>query len=171
MEGVEFKVSIETSQSLDDFSMYGPEGIDKVIFLLSPNPGLSLKPLAKIASGGETSRIFLALKKVLTERRKNGTLIFDEVDAGVSGAVAQLVGLKLKELAKNFQVFCITHHAQIASLADQHFYVAKEVRKNQTFTRVRCLNQAERIQEVARLMGGLKISQKNLDLAKEMLTH
>lgn len=171
MEDVQFKVSIETSQSLDDFSDYGPEGIDKVVFLLSPNPGLSLKPLAKIASGGETSRIFLALKKVLTDRRKNGTLIFDEVDAGVSGAVAQLVGLKLKELAKNFQVFCITHHAQIASLADQHFHVTKEVRKNQTFTRVRCLNPNERIQEVARLMGGVKISQKNLDLAKEMLTH
>lgn len=171
MADVQFKVSIETSQSLDDFSGYGTDGIDTVVFLLSPNPGLSLKPLAKIASGGETSRIFLALKKVLTDRRKNGTLIFDEVDAGVSGAVAQLVGLKLKELAKNFQVFCITHHAQIASLADQHFHVAKEVRHNQTFTRVRCLNQNERIQEVARLMGGVKISQKNLDLAKEMLTH
>lgn len=170
MAGVQFKVSIATETRLDDFSAYGPDGIDKVVFLLSPNPGLSLKPLAKIASGGETSRIFLALKKVLTERRKNGTLIFDEVDAGVSGAVAQLVGLKLKELAQNFQVFCITHHAQIASLADQHFHVAKEVRHNQTFTRVRCLNHNERIQEVARLMGGVKISQKNLDLAKEMLT-
>lgn len=171
MTDVQFKVSIARSALLDDFSFYSPLGIDTVVFMLSPNPGLSLKPLAKIASGGETSRIFLALKKVLTERRKNGTLIFDEVDAGVSGAVAQLVGFKLKELAKNFQVFCITHHAQIASLADRHFHVEKEVRQNKTFTRVRCLNPDERVHEVARLMGGVKISQKNLDLAKEMLTH
>lgn len=169
MKGVQFVVQIIPHPDLNDMSCFGMDGTDSVTFMLSPNPGLSLRPLSKIASGGETSRIFLALKKVLSHQRQNGTLVFDEVDTGVSGAEAHLVGQKLKDLSKRFQVFCITHHPQIASLADQHYFVEKKVVKKKTFTRIRSLNHDERIGEIARMMGGLKISQKNLDYAKEML--
>jgi DNA repair protein RecN (Recombination protein N) len=168
MPQVRFEVSIESAKG-DVFEDYNAHGSDNVRFLLSPNPGLSLRPLAKVASGGETSRIYLALKQILNKERQGGTLIFDEIDTGISGAVVQLVGNKLKALAGKFQVFCITHHAQIASLADEHYQVMKEVKKNKTFTRVRSLRSQERVQEVARLMGGIEISQKNMEYAKELL--
>lgn len=157
------------SGDLNEFKSYRTSGVDEVEFLLSPNPGLGLKPLAQIASGGETSRIFLALKQVLTRYRRYGTLIFDEVDSGISGAVVELTGKKLKSLASRFQVLCITHHAQIAGLADTHFHVAKEVRQGKTITRVKVLTASERVEEVARLMGGVKISAKTRDLARELL--
>jgi len=172
MPSVRFEIQIDTASEsdLDQFESYQATGIDRVAFLLSPNPGLSPRPLAKIASGGETSRIFLALKQVLSQSRKGGTLIFDEIDTGISGAAVELVGNKLKSLAKNFQVFCVTHHAQIASQADQHFKVQKKVAKNKTIARVHTLSDAERVQEIARLMGGVEITKKNVAYAKEMLS-
>ncbi|MBF0105348.1 MAG: hypothetical protein HQM16_08485, partial [Deltaproteobacteria bacterium] len=171
MPGVQFDVAIKTNTDaqLDDLVHYSENGIDHVTFMLSPNPGLAPRPLAKIASGGETSRIFLALKKVLSQRRKGGTLIFDEIDAGISGAAVELVGNKLKDLSKSFQVFCVTHHAQIASLADQHYVVHKQQSQNKTITRVKILSDDDRVKEVARLMGGVTISQKNLAYAAEMV--
>lgn len=168
MAGARFVVDVVSSVD-DDLSHYSQNGADRVQFLLSPNPGFGLKPLAQIASGGETSRIFLALKQVLTRYRRYGTLIFDEVDTGISGAVVELTGKKLKSLADRLQVLCITHHAQIASLADTHFHVIKEVKQGKTITRVQVLNADERIDEVARLMAGVQVSKKTRELAREMI--
>lgn len=168
MKGARFVVDVASGPA-DDFKTYTANGIDRVRLLLSPNPGLGLKPLAEIASGGETSRIFLALKQVLTRYRQYGTLIFDEVDSGISGAVVELTGKKLKSLAERFQVLCITHHAQIASLADMHFHVSKVVKKGNTITRVKVLSQEERIEEVARLMGGVRVTHKTREVARELL--
>lgn len=168
MPGARFEIRT-VLRGTDDFKNYTATGIDDVDFLLSTNPGLGLKSLSQIASGGETSRIFLALKQVLTRYRGYGTLIFDEIDTGISGAVVELTGRKLKSLAGRFQVLCITHHAQIASLADTHFYVAKELRRGKTITRVKILTADERIEEVARLMGGVNVSAKTRELARELL--
>ena len=168
MPEAKFSVQIE-EKDRDDFQNYSQSGCDRVCFLISPNPGFGLKPLSQIASGGETSRLFLAIKQVLTRHKKSGTLIFDEIDTGISGAVVELAGRKLKKLADRFQVFCITHHAQIASLADKHFLVSKEIQKGKTFTRVNVLKDQDRIQEVARLMGGVEITSKNMAFAKEIL--
>lgn len=169
MSGTQFQIAVRPAPDPKVWQSYHARGSDAVAFLLSPNPGLALKPLAQIASGGETSRIFLALKQVLTRFRKSGTLIFDEIDTGISGAAVELTGKKLKILADRFQVFCITHHAQIASLADRHFLVLKEISKGKTFTRVKLLSGNEQVQEVARLMGGVTISAKNLEYAHEMV--
>lgn len=169
MASARFVIEVKPAKQEDDFSSYSLRGYDDVTFLLSPNPGLALKPLAKIASGGETSRIFLALKQILTKPLKSGTLIFDEVDTGISGAVIELIGKKLKNLAKRLQVFCITHHAQIASLADHHFLVSKTIENEQTYTKVTSLSGEERVEEVARLMGGVKITDKNREYAREMV--
>lgn len=169
MGGTRFVVDVKPAGEADDFASYRHDGADAVSFLLSPNPGLALRPLSQIASGGETSRILLALKQVLTRSRVAGTFVFDEIDTGISGAAVELVGNKLKKLSERFQVLCITHHAQIASLADRHFLVTKEVVKGKTRTQVAVLSREERVREVARLMGGIEISEKNLAYAKEMV--
>jgi DNA repair protein RecN (Recombination protein N) len=147
------------------------KGMDRVEFLISPNPGEELKPLAKIASGGELSRIMLAMKRIFAEETLVRTLIFDEVDAGIGGGTAEVVGRKLKEISRQHQVFCITHLAQIASFADAHYKVSKRTQGGRTLVEVRCLNQEERLEEVARMLGGLKITGKTLDHAREMLKH
>ncbi|MCX5906777.1 MAG: hypothetical protein NTY64_06220 [Deltaproteobacteria bacterium] len=142
------------------------KGMDQVQFLLSPNPGEDLKPLAKIASGGELSRIMLALKSIFSEETGVKTLIFDEVDAGIGGGVAEVVGRKLKEIAKHHQVFCITHLAQIAALADSHYRVSKRTHGGRTFVEVGRLAGEERLEEIARMLG---VTGKTLDHAREML--
>jgi DNA repair protein RecN (Recombination protein N) len=144
-------------------------GMDRVQFLISPNPGEELKPLAKIASGGELSRIMLAMKRIFAEETWVKTLIFDEVDAGIGGAIAEVVGRKLKEISRQHQVFCITHLAQIASFADAHYKVSKRTQGGRTFVEVSCLKEEERLQEVARMLAGLKITGKTLDHAREMI--
>lgn len=169
MEKAEFEIRVELKSDLTQFANYQEQGADSVSFWLSPNPGLGFKPLAQIASGGETSRLFLAIKNVLSESQACETFIFDEIDTGISGATVELTGKKLKSLAKNSQVFCVTHHAQIASLADQHFFVTKEVENGKTLTRVHVLSDDQRVQEIARLMGGLKITEKNLAFARELI--
>lgn len=169
MPDVQFKIDIQ-SLSAEKWKDYSIMGLDQVQFLLSPNPGLALRPLAKVASGGETSRIFLALKQVLASSREGGTLIFDEIDTGISGAAVELVGQKLKNLSEHFQVFSVTHHAPLAALGHQHYKVEKTVQKGQTFTRVRELKDQERVEELARLMGGVEITQKNREFASEMLS-
>lgn len=148
----------------------GPDGMDKVVFLLSPNPGEPLKPLAKIASGGELSRIVLALKAVLSRTKSLETLIFDEVDAGIGGATSEKVGMKLKQLSLNHQVICITHLAQIAKYAAHQFRIYKEVIEGRTFTVIVPLEkETERIEEIARMIGGTTITPATLSHARELL--
>jgi DNA repair protein RecN (Recombination protein N) len=144
-------------------------GTDEVEFLISPNPGESLKPLKKIASGGELSRLMLAVKSIGKDSSQGKTLIFDEIDAGIGGHTAEFVARKLQQLAKNNQVICITHLPQIASYASHHFRIEKKVIKNRTFTTVKKLNREERIQEIARLLAGSHVSDATLQNAREML--
>jgi len=144
-------------------------GLDEIEFFLSPNPGEDLKPLSKIASGGELSRIMLAMRGILAGKASAPVLIFDEVDAGIGGAVAEVVGKKLRELSGKDQVLCVTHLAQIAKFADHHFQVSKQSEKGRTVTRVRGLGREERIEELARMMGGVKITDKTRAYAREML--
>lgn len=144
-------------------------GCDRIEFYISTNAGEPAKPIAKVASGGELSRIMLAIKTVLAGGDDIATLIFDEVDTGVSGSAAQKVGLKLREVSKNRQVICVTHLAQIAALADMHFLIHKKVRENRTFTQVDRLDRAGRREELARIMGGENITPLMLQNAEEML--
>jgi len=145
------------------------KGMDRVEFFVSPNPGEELKPLAKIASGGEISRIMLALKSILVKTDRVETMIFDEIDVGIGGEVASVVGKSLKALASFHQVLVITHLQQIASQADHHFKVFKESVKGRTVTRIKRLNKEERVKEIARMISGEKVSQLALRQAKEMI--
>ena len=145
------------------------KGLDQVEFYVSPNPGEELKPLAKIASGGEISRIMLALKSVLAKSDQIPTMIFDEVDVGIGGEIAEAVGKRMKTLSSTYQIICITHLQQIASQADYHFKVYKEVSKNRTIAKIKLLSREERIKEIARMIGGKKISDLSLEHAAEMI--
>ena len=147
----------------------GPGGADAIEFMLSPNLGQPPMALARIASGGELSRVMLALKRLEAQRRGVATMIFDEVDAGVGGAVAQVVGRKLKELARFHQVLCVTHLPQVAAFADTHFLIEKEERRGATRSRVSALVQAERIEEVARMLGGAEVTDKFRRASRELI--
>ena len=144
-------------------------GCDKLQFLVSSNKGEPPKPMSKIASGGELSRIMLAIKTVLSGKDKVDTLIFDEVDTGISGAAANKVGQKLKQVSQNRQVLCITHLAQIAALADHHFLISKHVEGERTYTQVQGLDFEGRKREVARIIGGDQVTDLQLEMAGEML--
>jgi DNA repair protein RecN (Recombination protein N) len=144
-------------------------GIDHVEFLIAPNRGEEPRPLRKIASGGELSRALLALKRVLAEKGPAGTYVFDEVDAGVGGAVAEVIGRSIAEIAKHRQVLCITHLPQIAALADAHYVVDKSEARGRTHASVRRLSRAERVGEVARMIGGIKVGDAARKAAAEML--
>ena len=148
---------------------FNSKGIDKLEFLISANPGETPKPVAKIASGGELSRMMLAIKTVLTDSDSVDTLIFDEVDTGISGSAAEKVGLKLKEVSVNSQVFCVTHQAQIAALADNHYLIKKQFEQGRTLTDVTPLDYEGRINELARIIGGVNITDAALAHAKAML--
>lgn len=144
-------------------------GADSIEFLISANAGEVPKPLAKIASGGELSRIMLAVKNVLSSKDDVDTLIFDEIDAGVSGRAAQKVAMKLRQVSKGRQVICVTHLAQIAAFADSHLLISKSVRAGKTYTQVEVLDTGGRKSELARIIGGLKITELQLKSAEEML--
>ena len=146
----------------------GENGMDRLEFFISPNVGEEPKPLAKIASGGELSRIMLAIKKIAATG-KIPVLIFDEVDAGIGGGTAEVVGKKLKEVSKNHQTLCITHLPQIAAYADKHYSVAKEVRAGRTCASIKELKNGERISEISRMLGGVKITDRTREHAREML--
>jgi DNA repair protein RecN (Recombination protein N) len=146
-----------------------PAGIESVEFLFTSNPGEEPRPLAKIASGGEVSRVMLALKSILAAVEQVPTLVFDEVDTGIGGGVAEVVGRKLKALTKTCQVFCITHLPQVASRGDIHFLIEKQVVLGRTVTAVRPLTQRERVDEIARMSGGLVITETTRKLAAELL--
>jgi DNA repair protein RecN (Recombination protein N) len=144
-------------------------GIDRAVFTIAPNVGEALKPLAAIASGGELSRVVLALKSILAHTESIATIVFDEVDAGIGGAVAEVVGRKLAELARHHQVICITHLPQIAKFGSHHFRIAKQVAGGRTRTAISPLSADERTSEIARMLGGEKITRVTLEHAKELL--
>lgn len=146
-----------------------PKGLEKGEFYISLNPGEEPRPLAKIASGGELSRIMLALTKGLMDEEGAPTVFFDEVDAGIGGSIAEVVGRKLKEISKKFQVICITHLPQIASFADSHYFIKKTIQGGRTFTYVEELQGDERVKEIARMVGGIEITHKTTDYAREMI--
>jgi DNA repair protein RecN (Recombination protein N) len=147
----------------------GPDGIDQVEFLLAPNPGEEMKPLAKIASGGELSRIMLAIKALCGGGETGKTLVFDEIDAGIGGRVAEVVGRRLREVSSHNQVFCVTHLPQIAALAHGHYNVCKKSNGERTETFIVPLDQPARVQELARMMGGEVITETTRRHAREML--
>lgn len=150
---------------LPDFSA---NGRDEVCFMISTNPGQPLRPVQDTASGGELSRIMLAIKSVMADQEKVETLIFDEIDSGISGRTAQLVSEKLAVIADSHQVICITHLAQIAAMADVHFIIEKKVEGQETQTAIRRLDEKESVLELARILGGAQITQTVLDSAEEM---
>lgn len=174
MAGARFSVQIERSADPAGLRLpagervsFDENGIDRVEFLIAPNPGEGLKPLVKIASGGETSRLMLALKKVLTQADAIPTLIFDEIDQGIGGRVGTVVGEKLWQLGRQHQVLCITHLPQLAAYGDQHFSVRKLVEDGRTSTRVEALYDQKRLMELAQMLGA--VTQANLDAAEAAL--
>ena len=162
MPGVSFSVE-QARTPLTNF------GCDRIQFLVSANAGEEPKPMSKIASGGELSRIMLAINTVLSDTGMTETQIFDEIDTGSSGGAANKVGLKLRGVSKNAQVICVTHLAQIAAMADNHLYIVKREEKGKTFTDVRALDHAARVREIARIIGGDDITPLKLKMAEEML--
>jgi DNA repair protein RecN (Recombination protein N) len=174
MAGSTFKILIDTkfdSESIINFNeekiAFGPKGYNNVEFFLSANPGELPKPLVKVASGGEVSRIMLAIKSVLKKSDPVKTLIFDEIDSGISGHAAEKVALALKALAKNKQVLCITHLPQIASIAHHHMFITKKVKNNQTDVIVNYLKEEKRLEAIAGLFSGEKISVESISTVKE----
>jgi DNA repair protein RecN (Recombination protein N) len=172
MEKTRFKVQFQPDVAGDDDgAVWTERGLETAEFLISPNPGEELRGLARIASGGELSRILLALKSVAThdDPEEGKTLVFDEVDAGIGGRVAEVVGRKLRAIAERHQVLCVTHLPQIASMADNHFVVRKRVDRGRTITDVRPLAAAERVEEVARMLGGETVTETARRHAREMV--
>jgi DNA repair protein RecN (Recombination protein N) len=170
MEKTQFRVAFTPEDARpEDPAAWSERGIETAEFLLSPNPGEALRPLARIASGGELSRILLALNAAGRLDVAGKTIVFDEVDAGIGGRVAEVVGRKLRLLAERHQVLCVTHLPQIASLADQHHVVTKRVEKGRTLTDVRSLQGPERVEEVARMLGGEVVTETARRHAREMV--
>ncbi|MBW1616538.1 MAG: DNA repair protein RecN [Deltaproteobacteria bacterium] len=177
MEKCRFKTVVKPNLSNDNIEPYfkingktiTETGLETAFFNISANPGEPLKPLASIASGGELSRVILALKAILSKTEDVATIIFDEVDAGIGGKVADLAGKKLSALSKFHRIICITHLPQIAKFADHHFKIVKKVENKRTKTEIISLNKEERINELAEMMGGAKITRATIDYAKDML--
>ena len=162
MSGVQFLVNINTGK-------YTKNGCDEIEFFISANAGESIKPLYKVASGGELSRIMLAIKSVIAQKDNVETLIFDEIDSGISGRAALKVAKQLKDVAKARQVICVTHLAQIASFADTHFLIEKSVSNDRTYTNVIPLDYDSRVGEIARIMSGAELTENTIKSAKELL--
>ena len=176
MVNVRFGVRFDYPPSPDGFILFRkekmnatPTGLGTLEFLFSPNPGEEMRPLVKIASGGEVSRLMLALKSILSDQDNIPVMIFDEVDSGIGGRVAEKVGIKLKKVANNKQVFCITHSPQIAGLASSHFRIEKKIKEKRTRSSIRQLEHEERVEELARMSSGETISNASLEHAREML--
>jgi len=164
-----FDVRFANHPGEGNISSLNPKGVDEIEFYLSTNVGEELMPLNRIASGGELSRIILAMKKVLAGSGSIGTVVFDEVDSGIGGAAAEAVGKKLKEVSKHHQVICITHLPQIACFGDTHFLVSKEVYEDRTNAGMGLLSETERLDEVTRMLGGVEVTEKTREHASEML--
>ncbi len=163
MKNVQFKVNVNQK---DDFSV---NGIDDVEFLMSTNAGANLNSIQKIVSGGEASRIMLAIKKLSCDNDFSTTLVFDEIDTGISGKTSQMAGNKMRFISKKSQVICVTHSPQIASISDSHYMIEKSTLLNETTSIVKKLDKEEKINEIARLLSGMNITQKSLNNAKELI--
>lgn len=170
LEKVRFEVSVTDLSGEDGKKRFAQNGCDSVEFLISTNPGEPLKPLSKVASGGELSRVMLALKSVLSDSDGVQTIIFDEIDTGVSGKTSEKIGIRLGGLSKAVQVLCITHSAQVAAYADTHFKILKTEKDGRSETSVKDLDREERISELSRIMGGISITDTVRKTAEEMLT-
>ena len=169
MENAKFEIVFNDIPSLDDCEdCLSVKGFDKPEFYLSPNVGQPLKPLIKIISGGEMSRFMLALKVITSQTDEIGTLIFDEIDTGISGKIGQAVARKLAKIASSHQVLCVTHLAQIAAMADSHYYINKYAENDSTFTAVSLLDENGMVREISRLSGGIDISSQAMENAEEM---
>jgi DNA repair protein RecN (Recombination protein N) len=177
MNKTRFQVKV-TGRQKDDLThaaltdgkwLFTENGMDQSHFMIAPNVGEDMKPLAAIASGGELSRVVLALKAILAGTESVSTVIFDEVDAGIGGGVAEMVGQKMKALSRHHQIICITHLPQIAKYGQHHFQIAKHVDNNRTHTVIRPIDREERIDEIARMLGGETITEKTLAHAREIL--
>jgi DNA repair protein RecN (Recombination protein N) len=175
MERMEMRVHFHQSKTGETRGRipgsYGLDGVDHVEFLIAPNKGEEIRPLARIASGGELSRLMLSIKSLCGSEESDTTLVFDEVDAGIGGRVAEAVGKRLLELSRKNQVLCVTHLPQIAAFADHHFRVHKKVAENRTETFVTRLKEADRVHELSRMLGGETITQTTQRHAVEMLEH
>jgi DNA repair protein RecN (Recombination protein N) len=171
LQGGRFEIAVDKAagDEGDDSASYSASGLDRIQFLVSANPGQPLKPLTKVASGGELSRISLAIQVILSESSRIPTLIFDEVDSGIGGGIAEVVGRKLREIAGNRQVFCVTHLPQVASQAHHHYQVSKTKSADSTSTEVSPLDQQQRLEEIARMLGGMTITEQTRAHAREML--
>jgi len=177
MAGTKFELSlniVEADETTQPFlvakgSVINETGIDQATFLIAPNVGERLKPLNEIASGGELSRVVLAIKAILAETGSVETIVFDEVDSGIGGSVAEVVGKKLRMLSNHHQVVCITHLPQIAKFGNHHYRIFKHIENGRTITNMNSVSHEDRIKEIARMMGGEKITKATLDHAKEML--
>jgi DNA repair protein RecN (Recombination protein N) len=163
MPGTSFEVELATAEAPS------ADGIDKAQFLFSPNPGEGLKPIAKIASGGELSRVMLAIRRTIADRGGIGVYLFDEIDAGIGGQTASIVGRKLKSVAGHNQIICITHLPQVAAFADAHYSVTKKVSGGRTISQITLLEGPKRIEEVARMLGGLNITEKSRAHARDLI--
>ncbi|MFV1996995.1 MAG: DNA repair protein RecN [Acidiferrobacterales bacterium] len=166
MQGGQFSIALTPLNEGE----IGPTGLERTEFLVSANPGQPLLPLSKVASGGELSRISLALQVITATVGRIPTLIFDEVDVGIGGRVAEIVGHQLHQLGESRQVMCITHQAQVAAQGNQHLQVAKESRDGETVSLIQSLAEQERVEEIARMIGGIEISQQTRDHAEDMLS-
>lgn len=163
MKNIRFKVKFSKKPS---FSI---DGVDDIEFYISTNKGNDLNAMQKTVSGGEASRIMLALKKISSDNGIVSTMVFDEVDTGISGKTSQIAGLKMKHISKNHQIICVTHSPQIASMADYHYLIEKKAIDEQTYSFIRVLDKEARTYEIARLLSGINITDKSLDNAKELI--
>ncbi len=182
MSQTRFKISLQSIPTINGLTGEGinsyltcdnkaisETGIDRATFMIAPNVGEALKPLSSIVSGGELSRVVLALKAILAKTESVETIVFDEVDAGIGGGVAEVVGEKLSSLARYHQVICITHLPQIAKFGKYHFRISKHVSHGRTIISITPLDDKERVKEIARMLGGVEITKATLDHAHEML--
>lgn len=165
----DFKVQFETAVGNQGQTLYSPNGIDIIEFLISTNKGEPLKPLSKIASGGEISRIMLAFKRIIGDFDEIPTMIFDEIDSGISGQTASIVGKKLAQISRKHQIICITHLPQISAMGDYHYRIEKQSNQNGTTTHINELDSSETIKEISRLLGGENISAAAIKNAEDML--
>ena len=156
------------TMNFERMAEYTANGFDDAEFLISTNPGEPLKPLGKVASGGELSRIMLAIKTVLADEDAVETLIFDEIDSGISGRTAQMVSEKMNVLGRSHQIICITHLPQIAAMADSHYLIQKSVQNQTTVSTIRRLSEEESVQELSRMLGGVEITETVKESAREM---
>ena len=166
LEGVRFLVSVERLAGKENYRV---DGGDQVCFMISANKGEDLRPIAKVASGGELARIMLALTTVIAGKNHVQTMIFDEIDTGVSGKTSRKLGIKLLQLSQNVQVLCITHSAQVASLADYHYFVSKKEKEGRTQTFVSALDCQGRLEEISRILGGISVTEAQRNAAADML--